>query len=446
MTLRELSQVTISLLFLIAPTVAVAQATTSQSTMASNVPVLASGVSQQTIPQGEEAPPNAIEGDLNFSAYYNDNVFPNVTPRQWDVNYLVDPTISFREVRPRVEWKLSYTPGVEISQKAFYRDFFAQKFGGNFTWLVSPHGVLSMEQYYSVTTSPFGSGTGIAPGPLISPNETIFLPNIRQTWLMSHLLYSYQASPRTTMGVGGTYQLQSSDSIPESGATTPLIHSQVASGEAYISHQFTARNQLGFQYGGQVLKFQQTNARTTTHSFLVFDQMNFSDRSILTLYGGPEYSLIADQIVLNLGFVVLSIPVNSNQWSGSGGVMYSWTGDRFAASIDVSRRISNGGAVFGAVELTSGKADLEWRITRNWNLTSSIAGADNQLLAGSTANGELRTYSGRIGLRRQLWRDLSFSWYYERLNQTGSINGLAVGNRDIAGASIQYSFLRPVGR
>lgn len=102
--------------------------------------------------------------------------------------------------------------------------------------------------------------------------------------------------------------------------------------------------------------------------------------------------------------------------------------------------------MFGAVELTSGKADLEWRITRNWNLTSSIAGADNQLLAGSTANGELRTYSGRIGLRRQLWRDLSFSWYYERLNQTGSINGLAVGNRDIAGASIQYSFLRPVGR
>lgn len=437
---------TMGLLFLVTPTMAAAQATSSQPTIASNVPVLASGVSPQAIPQGEETPPNAIKGDVLVSGNYNDNVFPNISPRQWDVNYLIDPTISFQEARPRLEWSASYTPGVEISQRAFYRNLFAQKFKGNFIWLVSPHGSLSMEQYYSVTTSPFGSGNGIAPGPLVSPNETIFLANVRQTWLTSHLLYSYQTSPQTTMGVGGSYELQSFDSIPESGVTTPLIHSQVASGEAYISHQFTARNQLGFQYGGQVLKFQQVDARTTTHSFLVFDQMNFSDHSILTLYGGPEYSLTAGEIALNLGFIVLSIPVNSNQWSGSGGVLYSWTGDRFATSVDVSRRITNGGPLFGAVELTSGKADVAWHFTRSWNLSFTITGADDQLLAGSTANNELRTYSAQIGLRRQLWRDLSFGWYYERLNETGSINGLAVGNRDIAGASLEYSFLRPVGR
>lgn len=445
MTLRELSRVTIGLLFLVTPGVAVAQATTSQSTMASNVPVLASGVLQQTIPGDEETPPNAIEGSINVSGYYNDNVFPNVSPRQWDMSYVVDPTIAFEEVRPRIEWKLAYTPGVEVSQRGFHRDLFAQKFQGNLTWLVSPHGSLSMEQYYSVTTSPF-AGTGIAPGPTIAPNDTIFLANVRQRWLMSHLLYSYQASARTTMGVGGDFQLQSFDNIPASGPTTSLIHSQVASGEAYISHRFSERNQLGFQYGGQVLKFPETDARTTTHSFLVFDQMNFSDRSILTVYGGPEYSLTAGQIVLNLGFVILTLPVRSNQWSGSGGVLYSWTGDRFAASIDVSRRVSDGGAVFGAVELTSGKADLAWRLTKNWSLTFNLLGADDQLLSVSAANNEIRSYSGHIGLQRQLWKGLTVESYYERLNQTGSINGLTLGNRDVAGASLQYSFLKPVGR
>jgi len=446
MTLRELlGPMAISLLFLVAPSVAVAQATTGQSAMASNVPVLASGVLQQTLPLEEEEPPNAIIGNVSVSGNYNDNVFPNITPRQWDVSYLVNPTIAFEETRPRIEWKASYTPGVEVSQQGLHRDLFAQKFKGNFIWLVSPHGTLEMQQYYTVTTAPFG-GSGIEPGPTISPNETIFLPNIRQTLLMSHLLYSYQSSPRTTMGVGGTYQLQSFDSIPRSGITTPLIHSQVASGEAYIAHKFTQRSQLGFQYGGQVLKFQQTNARTTTHSFLVFDQMGFSDRSVLTVYGGPEYSLTAGQIELNLGFIVLTFPVRSNQWSGSGGVLYTWTGDRLAASVDVSRRVSNGGALFGAVELTYGKADLAWRFARSWDLDFNIAGADDQLLTSSTGQNEFRTYSGQIGVRRRLWQNLRFGLYYERLNQTGAINGLAVGNRDIAGASLEYSFLKPVGR
>lgn len=446
MTLRELSQVTISMVFLIAPTVAVAQGTGPQSTVASNVPVLASGVSQQTLPQGEEAPPNAIEGHISVTGNYDDNVLPDVTPRQWDMNYLVNPMISFEETRPRLEWRVSYTPGVEISQRGFHQNLFAQKFKGNFTWLVSPHGILSMEQYYSVTTSPFGTGTGFEPGPLISANETVFLPNVRQTREISHLLYSYQSSPQTTMGVGGTYELLSFDSIPKSGVATPLIHSQVASGEAYISHRFTRSNQLGFQYGGQVLKFQQTDARTTTHSFLLFDQMDFSDRSVLTLYGGPEYSLTAGEVALNLGFVILTIPVHSNQWSGSGGLLYHWTGDRFAASIDVSRRVSDGGALFGAVELTLGKADLVWRLTRNWEANFTAVGANEQLLAGNTANKEFLTYSEEIGLRRHLWSDLSISWHYERANQTGSINGLRLGNRDIAGASLEYTFLKPVGR
>jgi len=429
----------------VAPSVAVAQATNTQSTMASNVPVLASGVLQQTIPEGEEQPPNAIEGNITVSGYYNDNVFPSVSPREWDMNYLVDPMISFEETRPRIEWRLSYTPGVEFSQRGFHRNLFAQQFKGNLIWLVSPHGSLSMEQYYTVTTSPFGGG-GIAPGPLVSPNETIFLPNIRQTLVMSHLLYSYQTSARTTVGVGGTYRVQIFDNIPKSGPTTSLIHSQVASGEAYLSHKFTARNQLGFQYGGQVLKFPQADARTTTHSFQLFDQMNFSDRSVLTVYGGPEYSLTAGQVVLNLGFVVLTFPVHSNQWSGSGGVLYSWTGDRLAATIDVSRRISDGGALFGAVELTSGRAELAWRLTRSWNLNFAALGADDQLLAASTPNNELRSYSAHVGLERRLWRDLGLEWFYERLNQTGSINGLILGNRDIAGVSLHYSFVKPVGR
>lgn len=435
----------IGLLFLLTPGVVKAQS--AQGTMASNVPVLASGTMPGVVPGEAELPPNVLQGSLTVSSHYDDNVFPTVPPRTWDVTYNIFPQVSFEETRQRVEWKFAYAPGVEISQRAFYRNVFSQRFNGNLVWLVSPHGTLSAEQYYSVSTDPFGDSSGISPGPTISPNETIYLPDVRQTYSLSHVLYSYQSSAQTTMGFGGSYLLQGFDSIPQSGVTTPLIHAQVASGEAYIAHNITARNQLGFQYGLQALKFQQTDARTTTHSFLVFDQINFSSHSTLSVYGGPEYSLTASEVVLNLGFVLITIPVNANQWSGAGGVVYNWTGDRLAASIDVSRRVSDGGGLIGAVELTSGKARLAWQFTRNWSLTSTIAGAEDQLLvAASGGNSELLTYSGQVGLRRQLGRDFAVNWFYERINQTGNIDGFGAGNHDIVGASLRYSFLKPVGR
>lgn len=420
---------------------AMAQSTGAAGT-ASNVPVLISGQMPSVTPGSEEAPPNLLTASITAGFNYDDNVLPNVTPRQWDIAYFITPEISLQETRSRIIWGLSYSPGVEISQNLLYRNYFAQKFNGDVAWRVSPHGTLSAQQYYLVTTNPFAGFSTTQPGPTVSPNETIYVPNVRQTMLLSNALYSYQIAAQTTVGAGGSFAQQKYDSIPRTGNSTPLLHSQLASGNAFISHQLSAREQLGVQYSLQVMKFPQGDARTTTHSFLVFNQMNLSPNTILTLYGGPEYSLTAGEVALNLGFIVVTIPVNTTQWSAAGGVLYNWTGQRFATEINFSRRVSDGGALLGAVELTSGTAQLTWQLTRNWSLSSTISGADDQLL---TTNGELRTYSGQIGIHRQLGRRLQMQLYEERLNQTGSITGLSVGNRDVIGAALTYSFLRSLG-
>lgn len=412
---------------------------------AANVPVLASGQMPSSTPTAEGTPENVLEGGILLGANYDDSAVPNAFPRKWDINYFVTPRISLQETRERVVWGFSYSPGIELSQNLLYGNQFAQKFGGNIAWRTTPHGTLSAQQYYLVTTNPFLGFSTTQPGPIISPNETIYLPNVRQTMILSNVLYSYQANAQTTMGFGGSFQQQKYDRIPQSGSSTPLIHAQVASGEAFISHQVTPRVQIGFQYGGQVLKFPKQNARTTTHSFLLFDQMNLSPNTSITLYGGPEYSLTSNVVVLNLGFIIVSIPVNANQWSGSGGVIYNWTGHRLAASVDFSRRVSDGGGLIGAVELTSGTAQLSWQIARSWSLKSTIAGADNQLLAVSSGNNELRTYSAQVGLTRRFGRDVALDLFYRRFNATGSINGYAIGNRDIVGVNLNYSFLKPLG-
>lgn len=442
MSFSKLGRIAMGLLLLSVPEVVAAQ--TSGSGGSPNVPVLASGQLPSVTPLEDRLPGNVLQGMLVVGANYDDNALPNVSPRQWDVTYSVMPQISLQETRPRFDWAVSYSPGLQISQEVRYRNQFAQRFSGNLSWRTSPHGTLSIEQYYFVSTNPFGGFSTTQPGPGIAPNTTVFIPNARQKFLLSHALYSYQSSAQTTMGIGGRYQLQKYDNTPHNGPTTALVHGQIASGEAYIARQLTPRNQLGIQYSGQVLKFPQANARTTTHTFSIFDQMNLSSRANLTLYGGPEYSLTSNQVALNLGFVIITIPVKANAWSASGGAIYSWTGGRLATLVDFSRGISDGGGLLGAVELTHGSAELSWRLTRNWRLTSTISGSDEQLLAVKASN-ELRTYSGQFGLSRQLWRDVSIESFYQRLNQSGSIAGFTVGNRDIVGARLEYSFLKPLG-
>ncbi|MGB6482039.1 MAG: hypothetical protein WBE86_00975 [Candidatus Acidiferrales bacterium] len=430
---------------LAAPRVVLAQVTSVGST-ASNVPVLVSGQMPPVTPSEAEGPTNVFQGSINIGASYDDNVLlSGSAPRQSDITYSIMPNISFEETRPRIVWGLSYSPGLLVSQNLLYQNLFSQRFGGHVAWRTSPHGLLSAEQYYLVTTDPFAGFDTTEPGPIISPNESIYIPDIRQTFLLSHAMYSYQISAQTTVGVGGSFDLQKYDSTPHSGPTTPLIYSQVASGEAYIAHQLTARNQLGFQYGAQVLRFPQADARTTTHTFLVFDQINLSSSTSLTLYGGPEYSLTFNQVELNLGFVIITIPVKADQWSGAGGVMYRWTDNRMAASVNFSRGVSDGGGLIGAVELTAGTAQLSWQMTRSWSLQSTINGAEDQLLGQSNGSNELLAYSAQLGLHRRLWRDMGIKWYYERLNETGSINGLSIGNRDIVGVTLDYSFMKPLG-
>lgn len=413
----------------------------------SNVPVVSSGQMPSSTPTANAELANAVKLGVTAGSSFDDNALLNAPTRQWDLVYTLFPSIELDEVRPRVNWSLSYSPGVDISQNLFHRNQLSQQLIGQIGWLVSPHGLLSVQEYYLVSTNPFAQlgGPGTSPGPTISPNEGAFIPNIRRTSTLTNALYSYRFSPHSSFGVGGNFMLGKFDNTPRQGPTTALIDSQRVSGEAYFNHQFSAREAVGFQYGVQVLKFPRFDARTTTHTILVFDQLTLSPRSTFTVYGGPEYSDTFNQVELNLGFFIITIPVKAQEWSGAGGVIYNWTGDRFGLALDYKRGVSDGGGLVGAVELNSGQATLSWRLSQRWTLESTLAGSSSVLLATQT-NEELLTYSARAELAQRITKNLSMHWFYERLNQTGGFGQFPVGNHDFAGATLTFSVLRPIGR
>jgi hypothetical protein len=442
MSRRVFTWTVVGSVLLALPTTARAQAGPSTS----NVPVMSSGQMPSSTPTANEAPPNMVELGVTAGAHFDDNAVLNARPRQWDIGYSIYPSIEFTETLPRLEWMVNYSPGVDISQNLLYRDFFSQKLLGNVDWLVSPHGMLTAQEYYLVTTDPFAQlGGAVSPGPTVSPNQGIYIPNLRRTMTLTNALYSYRFSEHSSFGIGGNFMLSKYDNTPHSGPTTSLLNAQRAAGEAYLNHQFSARNSLGLQYGIQVLRYPREDARTTTHTILVFDQVSVSPHSTFTIYGGPEYSDTFNQVVLNLGFIIITIPIKAQQWSGAGGVIYNWTGDRWGMSFDFRRGVSDGGGLVGAVELNSGTANFSWRVSQRWSVSATLSGANDTLLATKT-NQSLLTYFARVGLSQQITRNISMEWFYERLNQTGGFANFPIGNHDFAGASLKYTLMKPVGR
>lgn len=415
-----------------------------------NVPTIGSGQMPTAVPRDDMQPTNVFQLRLAVGARYDDNAVLGSVPKRSDIGYGITPNLAFVQTLRRLDWGVSYGPGVDISQHGFFQDQFTNNFGGHVTWLLSRHSSFSAQENFILSTDPFQQfGTQpytTTPGPTVAPNQSIFLSNFKRRSSVSQAQYSYQLAAHTTFGMGGAFDLEHYENTAKSGAVTSLINSQVASGQAYISQQITPRDHLGFQYSAQVLKFQQFNALTTTHTFQIFDEFRLSPHSSFTVYGGPEYSLVSNQVQLNFGFFIVTIPIKTNTWTWSAGGIYSVSGRRGAMVLNYSRRVSNGGGLTGAVELNGGSADFSWKLSKNWNLKLDGAAADDQLLAVTTGASELRTYSATIGVSRRIFKDVSMNLFFERLNQIGNLTGLASGNHNLAGVSISYDFVKPVGR
>jgi hypothetical protein len=444
---KRLSYATYGLLLMVMPLAAEGQ---TGGFSQANVPTIGSGQMPIATPGDDLVPTNVFQMQIAAGARFDDNVLPGSGARHSDIGYGITPNLAFVQTLRRVDWGVSYGPGLDISQHRYFSNQFTNDFGGHFKWLLSKHSVFSAQQNYILSTNPFqqfGSQPfTTTPGPIVSPNQSIYLANFRRTSSVSQAQYSYRITARTTFGLSGNFDLDHYKNTSSSLSTASLINSQIASGQAYISRQISARNQLGFQYGVQVLKFQQANARTTAHTFSIFDEIKLAPNQSLTVYGGPQYSLTSNQVVLNGGFFLVTIPVKANTWSWSGGGIYTLTGRRGAMVLNYSRGVSNGGGVTGAVELNGGSAILRWKLSRSWGMDLNLAAADNQLLAVKTGQNELRTYSATLGLSRQISKNISMNFFFERLNQVGSLAGIATGNHDLAGVSFQYNFLKPVGR
>src|ERR1700730_7974936 len=393
---------------------------------------------------------NLMIANLSLGTAYDD--YAAATPktaRTPDFQYYVLPGFGFQQTRRQVSWSLSYSPGLSTSQRFSERDQFTQGVHADITYRITPRLVLHVRQDYSASSYPFEplASNPFLPqlGPLNGPNNSTVLPRTRQVSRISNASITYHLSAHSAIGVTGSFSDVSYGETAAAPAGTAFIGSRSTNGSAFFFHQFSPRQSIGIEYQLLNVSFPHNPSHTIVNTFLVTHRMNLSSRSSFDLFIGPEYSRTHDQIALNPLFFVQHFQLFQTGWSVAGGATYTWNGTHTAFQASYARHITDGGGLFGAVGMNRGSIQLQRQLSRRWHGDLGADSADNHMLNLSQANLALRTVTARAGVRRELSKNLWLRASYARVRQTGGLSSL-VGDHNRGEVSLNYQFLRPIGR
>src|SRR5437870_12033947 len=128
--------------------------------MATPEPVSIEGYSMNFASEGERS--NYLRGGLRFGSSYSDNVSPSGGRPISDFSYSVWPFISLDQVRSRLSWDLSYSPGFTFYQKTTAFNESDHNLALTLKYRLSPHVTLKVENHFSKTSNFLNQNQNVA--------------------------------------------------------------------------------------------------------------------------------------------------------------------------------------------------------------------------------------------------------------------------------------------
>src|SRR5437667_2536267 len=168
-------------------------------------PVSIEGYSMNLTSEGERS--NYLRGGLTFGSSYSDYVSPSGGQPISDFSYSVWPFITLDQVRSRLSWDLSYSPGFTFYQKATAYNETDHNLALNLKYRLSPHVTFKVENHFSKTSNILNQNQNLAAEPSIGvPGRVSVIAPIADQWRdASSAQLSYQFSPNGLIGATGTF-------------------------------------------------------------------------------------------------------------------------------------------------------------------------------------------------------------------------------------------------
>src|SRR5437667_7866641 len=329
-------------------------------------PVSIEGYSMNFTSEGERS--NYLRGGLTVGSSYSDNVSPSGGQPISDFSYSVWPFITLDQMRSRLSWNLSYSPGFTFYQKTTAFNESDHNLALALKYRLSPHVTFKVENRLSKTSNFLNQNQNLAAEPAtgLAPTVALVVPIADQLRDTSSAQLSYQTSPNGLIGATGTF---SELNYPTRSQVPGLFDSTSSTGQAFYTHRLSGKHYLGATYDYTNLLSHPNGIRTETHSVLLFYTIYLNSATSFSVFAGPERS---DSRGNGLARV--------RQWSPAVGGGFGWRRERTSVAINASRRVSGGGGLSSAVHSLNGNASVRQQLSPSTTIGLSANYSLNQAL------------------------------------------------------------------
>ena len=398
------------------------------------------GTSSSFIPELERS--NYLRGGVNVGATYDDNPLLLSSGVHSNTSETIFPSLSIEESSSRMRWSFGYAGGLTVNQKITNQNQGSHNLNFDSQYRLSPHVNLRVAETFSMTTGFFDAGNG-AQGVVGAggPNASLLAPLSTQRSSLTTVETNYHFALNDLVGASGSFYDLHFTNVP---AGTQLTDSQTATGSAFWLHRILRGDWGGASYNFQRITFS-PSGETRVHNFLAVNTLSLSNRFTLTGFVGPQY-------LENQGLAPGGKPISqSSNWSFAGGLEGGWRNQRTSVAAGVSRTISDGGGVLGAVRLQTVHGSFRRELVPGWAVALNASYGTNRSLLVPSANSasSIKLTSAGVSLERNVGKSIGLRLGYahdfqEQFGVPGAAQALDA-NRNRFFVTLSYQWAKPLG-
>jgi hypothetical protein len=385
---------------------------------------------------------------IRIAEEFEDNALSDNRNKQSNLMSLVEPELGWKLSHPRIDWNLSYQPGLVRSHPLQAYNSRSQLLDASMRLRLSKRFAMRLRNSFLESKNPFdrlrqpelASGFGI----LDRPNDSILVPTARKMSEQAGVDLTYALGPHTIAGVSGSFfNVKYGAAAGNAGAPQYFDNTSSRNGHGFYSHHLTRRTWIGFDYNVQKLMFSGTGSQTLIHSVFYTHAFSLTPSMRISMFAGPERS--TTHVVSPLLTAGAGIEAGRfSNWTWAGGATYEWARARTSLMATTFHKVSDGGGVLGAVKLSSATLEFHRQFTGRWTVELAASYDYNRPLTGNLRALSYASASG--GVTRMLGQNLSLDVRYGRVWQAGSGTLAYSADHNRVSTSLAYDFSFPLGR
>src|SRR5208337_1590611 len=398
---------------------------------------------------GEATSNNFVKIGLGATAAYDTNGSAFSSPSFSQTQGIFTASLQLTQTRPKVTWDVSGTAGLSTSNVPGYETTSTPYLSAGLLWQISQRWQFHVRETYLYSTDPFQQYTVYGGTPSFNqPNPTTYAPLATTESNYAYADLTYQMSAYDSITFTGTENLTQ---YANGFYTSSSLYNWYAwGGVGQYQHVFSARLSAGGSYSYTAVDYGHGQSRSGIQSIQGFATYRFTPHISVAGWVGPEYTATKNLVPIFCSPFGCFIEVFHNaSWSNAFGGNVGWSGQRGSVVVSFSKAITNGGYLFGIVQLYQARGSYVRQLTPLWSTNLSALYGDNNGYATRVHAQHLRSFTAYASLTRQITPALnaSVTYAYFNENQRNQI-GAAVPNwiDNRFQFSLQYTWGHSLGR